>query len=150
MDGTRTRKARAYLVSWCHPLPLRGVVDGTRTRKARAYLVSWCHPLPLRGVVDGTRTRKARAYLVSWFSLTIYFARCLLRLLLVFKIRLVFKKMYLAESSSPLLHALCQEEGVGFLNMWEDGLHLNKRGAAILGKGFLRDLEDGIGKLSLN
>ena len=25
----------------CHPLPLRGVVDGTRTRKPRAYLVSW-------------------------------------------------------------------------------------------------------------
>ena len=48
-----------------------------------------------------------------------------------------------------------------FLNMWEhfeqgdglfskDGLHLNKRGAAVLGKGFLRALGDGIGKLSLN
>ena len=59
------------------------------------------------------------------------------------------------------LQALCQEEGVGFLNMWEhfeqgdglfskDGLHLNKRGAAVLGKGFLRALGDGIGKLSLN
>ena len=52
-------------------------------------------------------------------------------------------------------------EGVGFLNMWEhfeqgdglfskDGLHLNKRGAAVLGKGFLRALGDGIGQLSLN
>ena len=56
------------------------------------------------------------------------------------------------------LQALCQEEGVGFLNMWEhfdlpftkDGLHLNKRGAAVLGKGFLRALGDGIGKLSFN
>ena len=59
------------------------------------------------------------------------------------------------------LQALCQEEGVDFLNMWEhfdqgdqlfshDGLHLNKRGAAVLGKGFLRALGDGIGKLSLN
>ena len=59
------------------------------------------------------------------------------------------------------LQALCQEEGVGFLNMWEyfeqggrlfskDGLHLNKRGAAVLGKGFLRALGDGIGELSLN
>ena len=56
---------------------------------------------------------------------------------------------------------LCQVEGVGFLNMWEhfeqgdglfskDGLHLNKRGAAVLGKGFLRALGDGIGQLSLN
>ena len=52
-------------------------------------------------------------------------------------------------------------EGVGFLNMWEhfeqrdglfskDGLHLNKRGAAVLGKGFLIALGDGIGQLSLN
>ena len=59
------------------------------------------------------------------------------------------------------LQALCQAEGVGFLNMWEhfeqgdglfskDGLHLNKRGAAVLGKGFLRALGDGIGQLSLN
>ena len=56
------------------------------------------------------------------------------------------------------LQALCQVEGVGFLNMWEhfdvlfskDGLHLNKRGAAVLGKGFLRALGDGIGQLSLN
>ena len=58
------------------------------------------------------------------------------------------------------LQALCQVEGVGFLNMWEhfeqgdglfsrDGLHLNKRGAAVLGKGFLR-VGDGIGQLSLN
>ena len=50
---------------------------------------------------------------------------------------------------------------IGFLNMWEhfeqgdglfskDGLHLNKRGAAVLGKGFLRALGDGIGQLSLN
>ena len=57
------------------------------------------------------------------------------------------------------LQALCQEEGVGFLNMWKhfkqgggllskDGLHLNKRGAAVLEKGFLRSLGDGIGKLS--
>ena len=59
------------------------------------------------------------------------------------------------------LQALCQAEGVGFLNMWEhfeqgdglfskDGLHLNKRGAAVLGKGFLRALGDGIGQLTLN
>ena len=59
------------------------------------------------------------------------------------------------------LQALCQVEGVGFFNMWEhfeqgdglfskDGLHLNKRGAAVLGKGFLRVLGDGIGQLSLN
>ena len=56
------------------------------------------------------------------------------------------------------LQALCQEEGVGFLNMWEhferpftkDELHLNKGGAAVLGKGFLRALGDGIGELSLN
>ena len=59
------------------------------------------------------------------------------------------------------LQALCQVEGVRFLNMWEhfeqgdglfskDGLHLNKRGAAVLGKGFLRALGDSIGKLSLN
>ena len=59
------------------------------------------------------------------------------------------------------LQALCQVEGVGFLNMWEhfeqgdglfskDGLRLNKRGAAVLGKGFLRALGDGIGQLSLN
>ena len=51
------------------------------------------------------------------------------------------------------LQALCQEEGGGLLNMWEhfeqgdqlfskDGLHLNKRGAAVLGKGFLRALEN--------
>ena len=32
----------------------------------------------------------------------------------------------------------------------KDGLHLNKRGAAVLGKGFLRALGDGIGQLSLN
>ena len=49
----------------------------------------------------------------------------------------------------------------GVLNMWEhfeqggrlftkDGLHLNKRGAAVLGKGFLRARGVGIGKLSLN
>ena len=54
------------------------------------------------------------------------------------------------------LQALCQEEGGGFLNMWEhfeqgdglfskDGLHLNKRGAAVLGKGFLRALGVALG-----
>ena len=32
----------------------------------------------------------------------------------------------------------------------KDGLHLNKRGAAVLGKGFLRAMGDGIGKLPLN
>ena len=64
-------------------------------------------------------------------------------------------------SINLLLQALCQVEGVGFLNIWEhfeqgdglfskDGLHLNKRGAAVLGKGFLRTLGDGIGQLSLN
>ena len=47
------------------------------------------------------------------------------------------------------LQALCQEDGVSFLNMWEhfeqgdqlfskDGLHLNKRDAAVFEKGFLR------------
>ena len=55
------------------------------------------------------------------------------------------------------LQALCQEVGIGFLNMWEHfeqgdrlfskyGLHLNERGEAVLGKGFLRALGDGIGK----
>ena len=51
------------------------------------------------------------------------------------------------------LQALCQEEGGGFLNTWEhfeqgdqlfskDGLHFNKRDAAVLGKGLLRALEN--------
>ena len=56
------------------------------------------------------------------------------------------------------LQALCQEKGAGFLNMWEHfdqlfskhGLHLNKRGAAVLGTVLLRALWGGIGKLSLN
>ena len=39
------------------------------------------------------------------------------------------------------------EQGDGLFS--KDGLHLNKRGAAVLGKGFLRALGDGI-QLSLN
>ncbi|MBA1446784.1 MAG: hypothetical protein FE835_18150 [Gammaproteobacteria bacterium] len=55
-----------------------------------------------------------------------------------------------------LVHKLCIEEGVGFIDMWtsfvgmedlfmSDGLHLTGKGAAVLGSGFVRVIEDGTG-----
>lgn len=57
------------------------------------------------------------------------------------------------------LQKLCQEEGVGYVSMWDrfygraelylsDGLHLSSKGAAVLGKGFVRVLGDGVGIIS--
>lgn len=57
------------------------------------------------------------------------------------------------------LQGICEEEGVGFIDSWHrfygredlfhtDGLHLNNKGAMVLGKCFVRAIGDGIGNLN--
>ena len=57
---------------------------------------------------------------------------------------------------NTLLHKLCMEEGIGFVDMWasfverevmfmNDGLHLSGKGAAVLGSEFIRCIHEGTG-----
>ena len=57
---------------------------------------------------------------------------------------------------NTLLHKLCMQEGIGFVDMWasfveredlfmNDGLHLSGKGAAVLRSGFIRCIHEGRG-----
>ena len=58
-----------------------------------------------------------------------------------------------------LLEQMCEEEGVGFVDLWgyfvgkedmTDGLHLSGKGAAVFSENLLRSMDNGAGCNILN